>query len=417
MINFNKLKKINYLIILFLVLYISLLLGFYFNENTTGGAIGDYGLKRTIILSFSENFLETLLNFDQYQDRHSPIMPMYFSIFEKLNINEILIRFLHLHIAFIIVFIFFKSLELKYHAIDKKLLFFFSLILLLSPTIRSTSIWPDSRTYGFLFFILSAFFFIKFQIQNKFKYSVYNTIILSIGSYLSPNFAVFSIFYFFNFFKKFGISSKIFFLFLLNIFLAFPAFYYVFILDIHFMETGITFAENLTFINTINPANKIILISSIFLFYTIPFFTIKEIKSNYVPLFLNKKSILISLIILIPSIFFFTYQNDFTGGGIFFHTSDLLFNNNLLLYFVGFFSILLFVVISRDSLNNVILLLILIMSNPQLTIYHKYYDPLIWILLLLLFNIKLKPENIFNFKIISFFYIFSIFFLTLSYLR
>ena len=85
MTNFNKLKKINYLIILFLVLYISLLLGFYFNENTTGGAIGDYALKRTIILSFSENFLETLLNFDQYQDRHSPIMPMYFSIFEKLN--------------------------------------------------------------------------------------------------------------------------------------------------------------------------------------------------------------------------------------------------------------------------------------------------------------------------------------------
>ena len=173
MIISNTLKNRNYLVVLFSILYISLLIGFYFNENATGGAIGDYNVKRVLITNFSEKFLETLLNFDQFQDRHTPIMTMYFSIFERLNINETLIRFLHLHIALIVVFAFYRSLKLKYYRVDNKLLYFFSLVLLLSPTIRSTAIWPDARTYGLLFFILSTFFFIKFQIQGKFKYAIY----------------------------------------------------------------------------------------------------------------------------------------------------------------------------------------------------------------------------------------------------
>ena len=413
----NILKNRNYSVILFLILYISLLAGFFFNENATGGAIGDYGVKRLLIVNFSENFIETLLNFDQFGDRHTPVMTMYFSIFEKLKINETVVRFFHLHIALLVVFAFYKTLKLKYYTIDNRFLYCFALILLLSPTIRSTTIWPDSRTYGLLFFILSVFFFIKFQIQDEFKYAIYNTIILSISSYISLNFAVFSLFFFLSYLRKFGIGNKIALLFLLNVFLALPAFYYLFVLDVFFITTGISVVEDLTFLQTINPANKIILISSIFLFHMIPFFAIKEIRSNYAPLLLNKNLILISFFVLIPSIFFFSYQAIYTGGGIFFHMSNLFFENNLLIYFIGFFSILILAIISRKNFDNFLLLLILLMSNPQLTIYHKYYDPLIWILLLLLFNLKFKAENIFNFKIISFFYIFSIFFLSLNYLK
>ena len=62
----NILKNRNYSVILFLILYISLLAGFFFNENATGGAIGDYGVKRLLIVNFSENFIETLLNYDQF---------------------------------------------------------------------------------------------------------------------------------------------------------------------------------------------------------------------------------------------------------------------------------------------------------------------------------------------------------------
>ena len=244
----NILKNRNYLIILFSILYISLLVGFFFNENATGGAIGDYSVKRTLIINFSENFIGTLLNFDQFEDRHTPVMTMYFSIFEKLKINESVVRFFHLHIALLVVFAFYKTLRLKYYTIDEKLLFSFALVLLLSPTIRSTTIWPDSRTYGLLFFILSIFFFIKFQTQNEFKFAVYNTIALSISSYLSLNFAVFSFFFFFNYLKKLGISNKIIFLFFLNIILALPAFYYLFILDVFFITTGIAIVEDLTFL-------------------------------------------------------------------------------------------------------------------------------------------------------------------------
>ena len=413
----NILKNRNYSLILFSILYISLLLGFFLNENASGGAIGDYGIKRMLIINFSENFLDTLLNFDQYEDRHTPVMTMYFSIFEKLRINETFVRFVHLHMALLVVFAFYKALKLKYYNINDKLLICFSLVLLLSPTIRSTTIWPDARTYGLLFFILSIFFFIKFQIQNEFKYAVYNTIILSVSSYLSLNFAVFSLFFFFKYLKEYGMGKKIFLLFLLNIILALPAFYYLFVLDVHFITTGIAVVEDLTFFDTINPANKIILISSIFLFHMLPFFAVNELRSNYRTLFLNKNLILISSAILLPSIFFFNYQTSFTGGGVFFHASHLILNNSLLIYFISFFSILGLAVISRGSLDNILLLLILLLNNPQLTIYHKYYDPLIWVIVLLLFNLKFKAKNVFNFKIISFFYIFTVFFLTLNYLK
>ena len=104
----NILKNRNYSVILFLILYISLLAGFFFNENSTGGTIGDYGARRLIIVNFSENFIETLLNFDQFGDRHTPVMTMYFSIFEKLKINETVVRFFHLHIALLVVFAFYK---------------------------------------------------------------------------------------------------------------------------------------------------------------------------------------------------------------------------------------------------------------------------------------------------------------------
>ena len=58
----NILKNRNYSVILFLILYISLLAGFFFNENSTGGTIGDYGARRLIIVNFSEN-----LSFENYE--------------------------------------------------------------------------------------------------------------------------------------------------------------------------------------------------------------------------------------------------------------------------------------------------------------------------------------------------------------
>jgi len=63
------------------------------------------------------------------------------------------------------------------------------------------------------------------------------------------------------------------------------------------------------------------------------------------------------------------------------------------------------------NFDNFILLILLILSNPQFTIYNKYFDPLIFILFLTLF--KLDIENHFFKKKYKFIQLYS---LTIAYL-
>ena len=167
-------------------------------------------------------------------------------------------------------------------------------------------------------------------------------------------------------------------------------------------------------IQRFNLSNKIILISSIFLFYYIPFLALYENKLKFFKKIFNYKSLLITLLFSFLLIYFFSYEQRFTGGGIFFHISNLIFNNNLLLFLIFFFSFLLIIEISKQNIKNLSIFILVLCSNPQLTIYHKYYDPLFWILLLLLMSIKLNLSKIFDLKNIFIFYLFSLSLLLIS---
>ena len=159
---------------------------------------------------------------------------------------------------------------------------------------------------------------------------------------------------------------------------------------------------------------KIILISSIFLFYYIPFLALYENKLKFLKKIFNYKRLLITLSFGFLLIYFFSYEQRFTGGGIFFHISNLIFNNNLLLFLIFFFSFPLIIEISKQNIKNIFIFILVLFSNPQLTIYHKYYDPLFWILLLLLMTIKLNLSKIFDLKNIFIFYLFSLSFLLIA---
>ena len=68
------------------VLYLSLIVGFALNENLTGGAQADYLTHKEIAIRFSQNFIETLVNFNKENTRHSPFLLMVLSLFEKLKV-------------------------------------------------------------------------------------------------------------------------------------------------------------------------------------------------------------------------------------------------------------------------------------------------------------------------------------------
>jgi hypothetical protein len=372
---------------LLLILYFSLIIGFFLNENTLGGSLSDYQSQKIISKKFSENFFSTFLNYDKEPHRHSPLLVIILAIFEKFNINDVIIRLINLHFLLLIIFFFKKCLEIKFNYVNKKVINIISLLIFISPTFRSLSIWPDSRLYGILFFTVSILFFLKFQKSEikkiKYKYAVLNTIFLVMASYFSPNFCVF-IFYFYFYFVKYFFNSKlIYILFFINIILAFPAIYYVFFLKIYFFLTPATSGIDKFII--LNPANKILLISSIFLFHYLPicFFVKKDLEEV-------KKFFFLIFPIFLTSVYYFNYSNNFTGGGVIFKASNIIFGNNYLFYVISLIGLLTICHLSYKNFNNFLLILLIFLNNPQLEVYHKYYDPMLLILFFTLFNLNIK---------------------------
>ena len=109
----------------------------------------------------------------------------------------------------------------------------------------------------------------------------------------------------------------------INLFLAFPAFYYLFILDINFLlnaaATGIQENEKIYFNNLFN---DILIIFSILFFYLIPFIFFRIIRINDI---FNIKNILISIFIFSVCTINFDYNYLYSGGGIFFKLSYYFF--------------------------------------------------------------------------------------------
>ena len=436
-------------VILLLIGYLSLIISFIFGENSTGGALIDYSNQKNISQSFSNNFTETLLNYDNFSSRHSPSLIIILSFFEKINLPDSLIRIIHLHYCILLPFFFYKCLKLKYKDVDYRLYFFLVLLIFLSPTFRTLAIWPDSRISGLIFFTVGIFFYYKFLNDKKFYYVFLNIFFISISAYFSPNFSVFSIFFFLKFIliynyeikKIFLIScinlifafpalyyiflniffiaisayfspnfsvfslffflkfiliynyeiKKIFLISCINLIFAFPALYYIFFLDINFLAKsaaiGFDTNEKLIFHNIFN---DILITFSMLFFYLTPFIFSKII---ILPKYFTIKNLLITLIIFFISIINFDYNIFYSGGGIFLKLSNFIFQNNYLFYLICLASLLLVLPLIYTKKLNILLLFLILLNNPQYTMYHKYFDPFLLIIFFTIFSLKINFEK------------------------
>ena len=380
-------------LLIFLILYVSLLLGFLLDENLNFGSYYDWiNVYVPPIQDFANNFYETLIGFEKYGQRHSPFYIIFLSLLLRLGLDLDTVRFLHLNGCIVLIFLFYHCLKLRFKDIDKFTLQLLSMFIFLSPTFRSLSIWPDSRLPGLIIFVLSIYFFLKFMKNNDDKkvfFAFYSALSLILSSYISPNFSLFAIFFYLFFFKYLSYRSFILLL-LLSAILSIPMVYYIFILDVNFMTAGRTPGiEQTSIAFSFNISNKILIISSILFFQLIPVIYFLTDSKQF--LLFSKKKMINFTIFFAVFIYFFNYQISFTGGGFFYQLSIYMFNNNILFYCIAFYTLFYIYYISSLSRTNLILLGILIISNIQNTIYHKYYEPLILIIVLVLF------ENL-NFK-------------------
>ena len=390
----NNLLKNNFHILICFFSILSIYFGFFLGENITIGPKLDFEHALPGANEFQKNFKYTLLNFDKALDdinaatRISPIYLIIIFILKKILIDVDLVRFVLMNIIILNQLFFYKSLKLIFKEnVNKKYLLILSCILYLSPSFRSNAIWPESAMLGLLFFLISIYFFLKFKIHGKIKFSFLNILFLAIASYIRPSFCLFGIFFYYEFIifflKNENSFKNIFYITLLNLFLAFPAYYYIFILDVFFIEEGGL---------SLNYFNKIPIITSIIIFHMFPIFIYRKFNLGFnykydLGLFLI---ILFSLILIIKN---FNYNIDLTGGGIILHASNYLLGNNILLFIC--YPLLMYFLIKISifkNYSNLILVLILLMITPQYHIFHKYYDPLVIILCFTILNLEIKYD-------------------------
>jgi hypothetical protein len=407
-------KNNNYLIFL---LYLIFLSAFIFNEDSLGGARKDFGYLFGHALEFKEDFFYTFFNYDKTNARHSPIFLIVNSFLIRIIEDKYNLRFLLFHTNVITIYYFYKTLKIRFKNTDKKLLILLSGLLIFSPAFRSSSVWPDSYNTGILFLMISFYNYYKYKDNLKIKYFFYCTIFYSIASYFSPNFSIFSIYFFLNFYFLNKKNSQIILFFIINWLLAFPAIYYVFILKIDFFHLGeqiYGYDEN--FISLRNLSNKIILFPPIIAFHLLPIIFFRKGNNN----FSLKDLIYLVLYFILLKIFFvenFNYIDVYKliGGGGFLYS--LYYYNIINLNFaiiISSISILIIQKIFRDKINYLIILLI-ILSVPQLSIYHQYFEPLIYLLIFLEF-IKVNEIKI-DYKRISILFVYLFLFLTLNFIK
>ena len=390
----NKFEYIinkKYYLLFFFLLYLTVLFGFYFDEDNLGGAMHDATYHYRISEEFNKNFYQTFLNFGtgdgDMGTRNSPVFWIFLSFLDEY-ISYDFIRFLNTLIIFAIAIVFYKCLLLKYKNIQPYTLIILSSFIFLSPSLRSLAIWPYSLIWGLFFFILSIYNYLKFKGNLNFYKSVIILINVIIAAYIYPAFSVFFIFFFYEITKQLK-KSQIIGLILISVALAVPCIIYLITKDFF---TSFDKAQGLhvPLSKSLNISNKILIISSIFFYFILPIINFKEIFFEIKKI--NPIKIIILMFFCFINIYYFNFPNDNWGGGFFHKVSNLFFNNNYLFFFSAFISILFIYAILEKKFKNYLLLTILIIYNPQLTIYLKYFDPLIFIIFLTLFDFDFKKH-------------------------
>ena len=407
----NKFLDKNYYLIFFLS-YLTIIVGFYFNEDSLGGAKHDYIYHLKFVSLFKENnFIDGLKMFGgpNYEVRNSPFFYIIYAFFDNYFSLETLRKF-NTIISLFIAIAFFKCLKIRFKNEKNLILSLISCFIFLSPTVRSLSVWPYPLLWGILFFIISLFYYLLFleskETKKEIKYAILTSLFIILAAYIHPPLAVFNLFYLFNFYKHLK-NSNIFLIILINILFIIPAVIFLIENGIFFLKTS---GADVGIGTTLNFFNKIIIISTIILYFIVPILNplklTKEIIYN-----LNYKKIILFILITILFSFFFNYKFTIIHGGGFVHKfSHMIFGNDIFLFVVFFISIICFYILFNNKINNYIIYLLIILSNIQYTIYNKYYDILIVILFFIIFDIDLKRRFFKEGKTLFFFYFIYLFY-------
>ena len=383
--------SLNKKILIYLIFFGSLIASIILGENSSGGAEYDNLITKKYIETFQLNLKEGIELFKKDNQGH---LPFFYILIANLNnlFGEKFVNYLYLVISSIIPFVFYNVLKKNFSKKNDNVLFFLSLVIFLSPYFRSSTVWITTDNLALLFFLLSINSFLSTRIDKKnyLKNSFLCFFFLILASYIRQSYALFFIFYFISIQSKLKLLEN-FYILIFNFLLSIPALIWIFIVfKFEGIQSGYYWTSNI-FIN-------ILVFTSLFFFYFFPFVLNKYSLRDFIKKMSDRKFLLMVFFSLALSILiFFNIPILSHGGGVFYKISKIT-NLN----FITVFSILgFFVLICFNDLvkKNYLIYLILIFSYPFIYVYQKYYDPLIFIVILSLVESKFIKDLIENNKI------------------
>ena len=381
--------------LLFLLFTISLFVGLYFDEDAAGGGtsadfINTWGyvqaLKQNILIDSSK------------WTRLLPLHYLFISFLDTIIKNEFLLRGTYCLISLLIPYLFYLNLKLKYPKINKNILLSLASIVLILPYYRSSTIWPNPHITAFIFFLLSTYFFIKWETKKNFKIDfnlILHIIILSIAVYTRRYYIIFFLYYIVCFFKNlqfFDFTIICLLIFLLSL----PGFWIIYQYPYYLTHSGFS----------LQFYNSILINSSIMSFYLIPLF-FPALWGNFKLEFKSKRFHIVSLIIIIIAVFFmslFFSYNPRLGGGYILKLSNILIDGNFLLYLSSIIGLFMLVYISKENLLNSFIIILMFFTFSNQMILQKYFEPMFIFIFFLIFNSKLPEKFLQNSKNLFFLY-------------
>ena len=347
-----------------------LFIGFYFNEDGTGGgARGDFEVTYGFILALQENILSDPKNWTLV---HTPLHFIILSFVTRIITDTDILRLIFCVFSLSIPFLFYSSILLQNsNNILRNNIIIISSVIFFIPSFRYTSIWANDLITSLFFFILSIYYFKKWEINKKDyldKNSFFQILFLVLATYTRQYFAVFFIYFLFRYFQYFTIKSftK---LFIICVISSIPVFYYTYLFPELLTGQLITPKAINYFLLGNSSIMSITLLPIIFLNLIFG-----QIKIN--KLFIAS---IISLIVVIILSINFNPVN-WQGGGVNYLISQKLFENNYFFYFTSFLTFVIFIYISLENKENILIFLILIFMFFSMQVYQRYYEPMLFII-------------------------------------
>lgn len=386
----QKRNKINLILIYLVAIIVLFILGFFLQEDSSGGGRLDFAHEYKSFLVFKDGVFQALTSLS-YESSRTPL----FLILNSFNVfanDEFSFRLSNFIFNFIIFFSFFYCLKIQNKfELDKILLI--SSILLLSPYFRSSSYWAHQENLPFLFYFISLAFIAKWEknLEVLFLLKVFVIAILSGLSFYSDQKFIFvslSTFWILIYRSNFSKSRKLQ-VFLIYFLTSLPAFY------LFTLWEGIVPKESqfrLGFYKENISASL-----SIISFYFIPLiiFFYKPLLANFKIKLLKKFDILVLFLIFLVILTTMPSFNSLWGNGVIYKLFSILnlkFGIDRSILFILFLLYLqltlsaVYLILKNDIINFLPIFLVVCISSLVERTYNEYFDPLIFVLIFTFFK-------------------------------